>query len=437
MKAPKKSTSKSPKPASSPATSSTPSPTSPPSNSKNVFRIHGVNVLNRKNVDSIARLTALERRRATHILDERQRRDTMNQLLTELANLVRESTTDIIALDASSSLPANAAVAAENDIVVDDIATITATSDSIVSPRPEEPPSFFSPPPEQTPTPTTTATTTIPALNADGTERRPPVKSNSITTLRNAIAEIHRLRTYAGLQNIIAAQSSSSSDPASASSVSSPPSVTSSSPPRSSSPPPHSDLCSLSTLAALACQSESQSRQSHEISSPSASPQQQERRGGGGARSKSKRDAASIVEEEEVDEDEEMDKRPQSPDYSISMRMIDSRGANQLYSPPLSPSSPTASQSRHFSSLPMSMLSSSSPMAAFAQPPPPLLHPHYYNSHQQQQYQHQQYYHQQDFQQVGLTPPTLPPLHSMVSSPMESEPTGTGYQYNGDQSHLY
>ncbi|KAG0010662.1 hypothetical protein BGZ82_003331, partial [Podila clonocystis] len=46
-----------------------------------------------KNVDSIARLTALEKRRANHILDERQRRDTMNQLLAELSNLVRESET--------------------------------------------------------------------------------------------------------------------------------------------------------------------------------------------------------------------------------------------------------------------------------------------------------------------------------------------------------
>ncbi|KAF9082459.1 hypothetical protein BGX23_012449 [Mortierella sp. AD031] len=71
--------------------SSSPSSSSTPSHSKNVFRLHGVNVLNRKNVDSIARLTALERRRATHILDERQRRDTMNQLLTELANLVRDT----------------------------------------------------------------------------------------------------------------------------------------------------------------------------------------------------------------------------------------------------------------------------------------------------------------------------------------------------------
>ncbi|KAG0003854.1 hypothetical protein BGZ65_001308, partial [Modicella reniformis] len=115
---------------------------SSPAPSKNVFRLHGVNVLNRKNVDSLSRLTALERRRATHILDERQRRDTMNQLLGELANLVRES-------------------AAEAQ-------TQTQTQQESQTQQKQ--------------------------LNADGTEKRPPVKSNSITTLRNAIAEIRRLR---------------------------------------------------------------------------------------------------------------------------------------------------------------------------------------------------------------------------------------------------
>ncbi|KAF9907492.1 hypothetical protein EC991_010873 [Linnemannia zychae] len=433
MKAPKKSTSNPPKPAPSPATSSTTSPNSPPSNSKNVFRIHGVNVLNRKNVDSIARLTALERRRATHILDERQRRDTMNQLLTELANLVRESATDISSLD-TSSLSAYATVTNENGVAIH-AATKTSTPDTILSPSSEEQSVSSSPPPEQPPAPTTTATTAFPILNADGTERRPPVKSNSITTLRNAIAEIHRLRAYAGLQNIIVAQPSSCNESPSAPSVSSPPSVTSS-PSRSSSPPLRSDMCSLSTLATLACQSECQSRQSHEMSSPCASPQQKRR--SGGARSKSKRDTTAIIKEEEADEDEEMGKGPQSPDFSMSMRMVDSRGANQLYSPPLSPSSPTATQFHHFSSLPMSMSSSPSPMAAFAQPSPSPLYPHYYNNHQQQhQYQSQHYYHQQHYQQAGLTPPTLPPLFSMVSSSMESEPTDTDNQYNHSQSHHY
>ncbi|KAF9095149.1 hypothetical protein BGX29_008635 [Mortierella sp. GBA35] len=112
---------------------------------KNVFRLHGVNVLNRKNVDSISRLTALEKRRATHILDERQRRDTMNQLLAELANLVRESAAEAQQQEAQAQQQQ-------------------------------------------------------PQLNADGTEKKPPVKSNSITTLRNAIAEIRRLRSYAGLE---------------------------------------------------------------------------------------------------------------------------------------------------------------------------------------------------------------------------------------------
>ncbi|KAG0261100.1 hypothetical protein BG011_001352 [Mortierella polycephala] len=124
-------------------TATTASPTAP---TKNVFRLHGVNVLNRKNVDSISRLTALEKRRATHILDERQRRDTMNQLLAELANLVRES---------AAEAEAQAQQQQQNDQS---------------------------------------------QLNADGTEKKPPVKSNSITTLRNAITEIRRLRSCAGLE---------------------------------------------------------------------------------------------------------------------------------------------------------------------------------------------------------------------------------------------
>ncbi|KAF9144746.1 hypothetical protein BGX30_011633 [Mortierella sp. GBA39] len=124
-------------------TATTAPPTVPPT--KNVFRLHGVNVLNRKNVDSISRLTALEKRRATHILDERQRRDTMNQLLAELANLVREST---------------------------EVAAAQQQQEHYQSQQ----------------------------LNADGTEKKAPVKSNSITTLRNAITEIRRLRSCAGLE---------------------------------------------------------------------------------------------------------------------------------------------------------------------------------------------------------------------------------------------
>ncbi|KAF9433038.1 hypothetical protein BGZ76_009962 [Entomortierella beljakovae] len=123
----------------------TSSPSPPPPPTKNVFRLHGVNVLNRKNVDSISRLSALERRRTTHILDERQRRDTMNQLLGELANLVRESS--------------------EDD-----------------QQQPQQPQARQK------------------QYNSDGTEKRPPVKSNSITTLRNAINEIRRLRNCAGLE---------------------------------------------------------------------------------------------------------------------------------------------------------------------------------------------------------------------------------------------
>ncbi|KAF9095437.1 hypothetical protein BGX23_000490 [Mortierella sp. AD031] len=124
-------------PSSSPSTSATPP-------SKKVFRLHGVNVLNRTNVDSAARQTALERRRAAHILDERQRRDTMNRLLAELAHLSEDSADEVqVQLELQQSIP-----------------------------------------------------------NPDGSEKKPIVKSHSITTLRNAIAEIHRLRTQAGLKRL-------------------------------------------------------------------------------------------------------------------------------------------------------------------------------------------------------------------------------------------
>ncbi|KAF9286304.1 hypothetical protein BGZ88_009148 [Linnemannia elongata] len=247
------------------------SSSSPPANSKNVFRIHGVNVLNRKNVDSIARLTALERRRATHILDERQRRDTMNQLLTELANLVRESATE----EAS-------AIAAE----------ATLSTEETSQQQPSSPPASATTTTTTSPTAATTTTTAAapaaPSLNPDGTERRPPVKSNSITTLRNAIAEIHRLRTYAGLQTIAAQSTEASSSSRSSTS----------SPSRSSSPP--SDLCSLSTLAALACQ---QGVQSHETS-PQPSPTKARRKSNPKStktNKNNKREASSMDEEEEGD----------------------------------------------------------------------------------------------------------------------------------------
>ncbi|GJJ73619.1 hypothetical protein EMPS_05977 [Entomortierella parvispora] len=159
--------------ASSSSSSSSSSSTTTPSKplTKNVFRLHGVNVLNRKNVDSIARLTALERRRATHILDERQRRDTMNQLITELGSLVRESANDI---DASSH------------------------SSSSSSPPPSSPPPL-------TPVPPTTKERLRHSATEEygGVEKRSTVKSNSITTLRNAINEIRRLRNCAGLKPII------------------------------------------------------------------------------------------------------------------------------------------------------------------------------------------------------------------------------------------
>ncbi|KAG0366312.1 hypothetical protein BC939DRAFT_452030 [Gamsiella multidivaricata] len=221
------------------------------SHTKNVFRLHGVNVLNRKNVDSIARLTALERRRATHILDERQRRDTMNQLLTELASLVRESTSEIDLTQQQSCLQS-------------------------------QPPQSI--------------------LNSDGTEKRPPVKSNSITTLRNAIAEIRRLRACAGLQ-AIGRSNHTSPTPT--------PSRRSSS--RSTSPS-LCDLASLSALAELASQygQEFDSNENSCDSSPASSPNLTTLRA---LSPTSTSDAPAIFS-----------------DISFG----------QLYSPPLSPSSPSS-----------------------------------------------------------------------------------------------
>ncbi|KAF8936190.1 hypothetical protein EDD21DRAFT_364755 [Dissophora ornata] len=196
------------------ATTSAPTSTSP---SKNVFRLHGVNVLNRKNVDSISRLTALEKRRATHILDERQRRDTMNQLLGELANLVRES-------------------AAE------------AQSQSQQQEQSHSQQKQF---------------------NADGTEKKPPVKSNSITTLRNAIAEIRRLRSCAGLETATAPSTASSMTIASSSSPS--PNASRSSSPTAVQAPQNKHYQPQQLFPALAPQY-SGSRHSTPMSSPKAYP---------------------------------------------------------------------------------------------------------------------------------------------------------------------
>ncbi|KAG0057530.1 hypothetical protein BGZ83_009169 [Gryganskiella cystojenkinii] len=180
-----KSSSSSPAPSTTPpstsisassSTSSSPSPTPTKTHTKNVFRLHGVNVLNRKNVDSIARLTALERRRATHILDERQRRDTMNQLITELGSLVRESANDVTMTGPSS----------------------TSTPHSV--PSTPQPPS---------PSPRQRYSSTE---EYGGIEKKSTVKSNSITTLRNAIDEIRRLRSCAGLKPVVSTSMTAAED---------------------------------------------------------------------------------------------------------------------------------------------------------------------------------------------------------------------------------
>jgi hypothetical protein len=280
MTATKPSTSPSPTSSSSSSSSSSATP-----HTKNVFRLHGVNVLNRKNVDSIARLTALERRRATHILDERQRRDTMNQLLTELAGLVRESEME------AAQQPQ----------------------------QPQQPP-----PPPTPPTPT---------LHPDGTEKRPPVKSNSITTLRNAIAEIRRLRAHIGTQQ---QQQQQPRQPIHHHHEDSPSRRRSSA---SSTTPSllDLDLTSLSTLAELASQhcSGSDSNPASYNSTPMSSP-----------KSTSVRTLSPVASEAMGGGYSHHGSCGESPSEASS-------SSNQLYSPPLSPSSPTSIQNHFSITLPM------------------------------------------------------------------------------------
>ncbi|KAI8599030.1 hypothetical protein EDD21DRAFT_355825 [Dissophora ornata] len=252
---------------------------------KNVFRLHGVNVLNRKNVDSIARLTALERRRATHILDERQRRDTMNQLLAELANLVRESASEVDP-------------------------TQQQQQQQHQQPQPQSPP----PPPSPSPQPATLT------LNPDGTEKRPAVKSNSITTLRNAIAEIRRLRVCTGLSN--------SSNKNQQTTTPGPTPWPSS----SSTSPSLSELDSLSTLAELASQhcgasgswSDSNSVSGSCSSSPMSSPKS------------SSHLTMSPTEATAVTAISTATTAPAIP------TVISEHSTSHVYSPPLSPTSPSS-----------------------------------------------------------------------------------------------
>ncbi|KAG0203929.1 hypothetical protein BGX33_008804 [Mortierella sp. NVP41] len=321
----------------------------------------------------------------------------MNQLLTELANLVRESASTI-----DSSLPTTAPTSPSP--------SSSSTTQQLVPPQPSSP----SPQQQQ---PLTSS------LNPDGTEnRRPPVKSNSITTLRNAIAEIQRLRTFAGLQPIHH-QSNEPSSTASAS-VSSPssnssPRSTSSTPSRSSSPPSSDDLCSLSTLAALACQQGEGSSAhsgaglgigvgvvSHETlsfadisplstitmhpRSPPSGGTKRARKNGNNITNK--RGASAMEEDENQTEDLTMMAIEPSPNQRLDSR------SSQLYSPPLSPSSPTGGASQ-------SSFASLSSFASF-------------------------HHHQQHPGAVGVvtTPPTFPSLHSMMVSSSTTNNTGPDYQ---------
>ncbi|KAF9917505.1 hypothetical protein BX616_000764 [Lobosporangium transversale] len=312
---------------------STSSPSATPA--KNVFRLHGVNVLNRKNVDSISRLTALEKRRATHILDERQRRDTMNQLLGELANLVRESAAELQQQQDQGQ-------------------------------------------PQQK------------QYNADGTEKKPPVKSNSITTLRNAITEIRRLRACAGLETHTPPCAASLASHSSNGSRSSSPSEASL-PVNKMLPQQPQHQFTLPPLAPMASQYDS--RQSTPMSSPKTNGYQ-----------------------------------------TAPAPMPPMASNHQLQSPPLSPSSPAPKQ---YSSLSPSMIpvhhSNVGPSlpSLFAPNPPVSFSSYSQNQHHSQQYcqqpsfnSSQHYYHSQQQQQHQYTAPRYESSqsHSRSSSPSFSGP---------------
>ncbi|KAF9403984.1 hypothetical protein BGZ94_004432, partial [Podila epigama] len=319
---------------------------------KNVFRLHGVNVLNRKNVDSISRLTALEKRRATHILDERQRRDTMNQLLAELANLVRESS-------------AEAAAQAQQQQEQEQQQTKSA-------------------------------------LNPDGTDKKPPVKSNSITTLRNAIAEIRRLRTCAGLETTtppcpasLAVLNNNSSLPSAPSSRSTSPSLPVPSPVMGTqSYIQHHSYKQQQQFPALAPMSSSVSiPSSPQFTTPVSSP-------------KSHAMQQPLPASFYSHQSQQLQSPPLSPSSPASHKY--SSPASSSVSPALVP---TPHHSQHsIPSLPSLFASSNSPasFSSYQQQPQQYNHPSYAPQHQQQQqpyYQESQPHHHHHQQQQQYASP--------------------------------
>ncbi|KAF9971149.1 hypothetical protein BGZ73_005944 [Actinomortierella ambigua] len=342
-----------------PSSSSTSNP--PP---RNVFRLHGVNVLNRKNVDSISRLTALEKRRATHILDERQRRDTMNQLLAELASLVRESAAELEKQQQEQQ-------------------------EQLVQLQAEQ------------------------GENTNSAEqKKPPVKSNSITTLRNAIAEIRRLRSCMGLSTVTPPCPASLQQPSSRSRNTSPSSMAS----ISSMPGSLSSNNSNNSTTIGSCNSTPMS--SPKMSYRSISPQQQQ---------------APFAASAPLPQPNYHHTRHYQQHYSgypHPSSAYASPNGMQLQSPPLSPSSP--STHKHFANSPPmvgsaahqipslpslfagSSSGSSSPSnPSYAHHPSPPLAPQY-SPYYSTQHQHQK---QQGF--------ALPPLSAISPSSPSSMPSSS------------
>ncbi|KAJ2851357.1 hypothetical protein GGI22_005275, partial [Coemansia erecta] len=70
----------------------------------NVYKVSGVNILNRNSVDSKTALERLQRRRENHNFVERRRRDNINHTITTLSTLIPYCTDDSVKLNKGSIL---------------------------------------------------------------------------------------------------------------------------------------------------------------------------------------------------------------------------------------------------------------------------------------------------------------------------------------------
>ncbi|KAJ1939105.1 hypothetical protein EC988_007404, partial [Linderina pennispora] len=70
----------------------------------NVYKVSGVNILNRNSVDSKTALERLQRRRENHNFVERRRRDNINHTITTLSTLIPYCTEEGVKLNKGSIL---------------------------------------------------------------------------------------------------------------------------------------------------------------------------------------------------------------------------------------------------------------------------------------------------------------------------------------------